>query len=300
MSGTDHAAPPSLAAWAWPERGPVAADKAAYIARADVLQQVGRALRAASCSALLVKGSGLTHLYAEPWLRPMSDIDLLVRNKDLSAAVAALVAAGFSREPSQRRLTESVLEIPMYAPPPSGTLVELHTSMDKVVQRPVDLGAVFSRARPSENDGLLLPSLEDQLLFVVQHLGSDEFRHATGMVDLQVLLEAGVDLEMAAQRARQWQSRAVLYVALAALQSMLGERVVPNRLLQALRPRSRQLALIKTHFNIGSWPVAKRPTRLGPRWMYGQVTMRDEPLAFIAGLGVYAVNRVRETLQRAP
>lgn len=65
--------------------------------RARVLQEALGALQVEGVEALVVKGGALCHLlYPEPGLRPMSDLDLLVRPDAIEPARQALRALGFA------------------------------------------------------------------------------------------------------------------------------------------------------------------------------------------------------------
>ncbi|HVC34848.1 MAG TPA: nucleotidyltransferase family protein [Chloroflexota bacterium] len=86
--------------------------------RLSALRQVLVALDAAGISPFVLKGAALAHLiYSEPGLRPMGDLDLLLKRSDLERARHVLLELGF--EPS---------------PPDDGTLPDKHV----VVARCVD------------------------------------------------------------------------------------------------------------------------------------------------------------------
>lgn len=296
MTREEQPREPRLAAWAWPNRGPALADKAAALGRGAVLDLVGSVVTSTGSQALLVKGAGLSHLYPSPWLRPMADLDLLVRAGDLEQIATALSAFGFTRQPSDRRLTEPLLEVGFHAPAPHQGLIELHTSMDKVIQRRIDIDAVFQRATASAWPGLLCPSLEDQVLFVTLHLASDEFRHTTGLVDLEVLIAAGANLQLVAERAREWQARTALYLTLRTFSHLLEHSATADRIVARLEPSRHRSRLLRTHFAVGQWPVAKRPTRLGLPWFYGQALLHDDPVGFMRKLSSYSFMRLCERL----
>lgn len=290
------AEPPTLAAWAWPQRGAASADKAVLLAREHVLDLVSEALRTAGLSALLVKGAGLAHLYPSPWLRPMSDIDLLLRERDLGPVVDALGVAGFAVEhDSARSRTARLLEVAARPPPTAmQLLLELHISMDKVVLRPIDVDAIFDRAAPvASRPSLRIPSLEDHVLLVVLHLAADEFRHATGMVDLEVLVKAGADLDVVVARSRAAGASTASYVAFAALHHLVPG-LVPSSILRSMRPSSAHEALLRTRFELGQWPVAKHAGKLGAPWIIGQWLLRDDVTEFGFGLARYASERLVE------
>ncbi|MFW6198806.1 MAG: nucleotidyltransferase family protein [Acidobacteriota bacterium] len=69
--------------------------------RAAVLAEILALYRDLEIDVLLLKGAALAHLlYPRPDLRPMRDIDLLVRPVDAERAQAALADIGFTRPPS--------------------------------------------------------------------------------------------------------------------------------------------------------------------------------------------------------
>jgi hypothetical protein len=69
----------------------------AHAARVEVLAEALTALRAAGVPSLLLKGAATSHLlYADPALRAMRDVDLLVRERDTTSAIRVLTETGFS------------------------------------------------------------------------------------------------------------------------------------------------------------------------------------------------------------
>ena len=69
----------------------------AHAVRTRVVGELARAFDAAAIPFLLLKGSALAHLvYDTPLLRPMRDVDLLVRKRDVPRAHAALQRGGFT------------------------------------------------------------------------------------------------------------------------------------------------------------------------------------------------------------
>src|SRR4029077_6293331 len=65
---------------------------------ADLAADLGPRLSAASVSGILLKGAALVRtLYSDPGLRRLSDLDLLVDERDVPRAAALLDAVGFRR-----------------------------------------------------------------------------------------------------------------------------------------------------------------------------------------------------------
>ena len=62
------------------------------------LERLFAALGAAAVPTLAVKGTALAYtVYPQPWLRPRTDTDLLVRHGDVASAAQALEACGYAR-----------------------------------------------------------------------------------------------------------------------------------------------------------------------------------------------------------
>ena len=69
----------------------------AYAVRTRVVSEVAHAFEGASIPFLLLKGAALAHLvYETPLLRPMRDVDVLVRKRDARRACVVLQGCGFS------------------------------------------------------------------------------------------------------------------------------------------------------------------------------------------------------------
>jgi hypothetical protein len=268
---------------------------AAALLRAHVLRAVAKALSAAGLSALLVKGAALAlDVYPDPAARPMGDVDLLVRRADRDRVVAALRAAGATEHPHAGRphsaelLAEVQLTVPLGA---TSTLVEVHTSLDKLVARPVDEVAIFCRARAAPGlPGLLIPAPEDHALLVALHAANDGLRHPIAFLDLELLLRRGLDAGEIARRARAWEAGTATYAVLAAMRD-LGAASVPPDLVRALAPGPLRRAAIRA-------AGAGDGGRLGLPWVLRQTPLRDDPGAWALGLARYASARARDRVAR--
>jgi Uncharacterised nucleotidyltransferase len=267
---------------------------AAALLHAHALATIARLFERAGLEVLLVKGAalGLT-VYPEPAARPMGDIDLLVRPGDRDRVVAALIAGGCEERPlpgrrhSAELLGETVLLLRAGA---MTEIVEVHTSLDKVVTRPVDTGGLFARAaRAPGLPGLLVPAPEDHALLVALHAASHGFAHAAGFLDLELLLRGGLDRTELVARARAWQLSTVMFVMLSTMRE-LGAASVTDDLVAELDPGPLRRAILRRVVG-GSAPA------LGVEWILAQTPLRDDLAAWLAGLARYAAARVRD---RAP
>ena len=76
------------------------AEAALEIARHRDLCRLMHAVASAGIDVLVVKGASLAYdLYAEPWLRPREDTDVMVRPEDVARTGAVLAAAGYRAVP---------------------------------------------------------------------------------------------------------------------------------------------------------------------------------------------------------
>ena len=105
---------------------------------------VSDALEAAGIFHLPLKGAVIREIYPEPWYRTSCDVDLFVKEEDLSAATALFLEKGYTMG-ARGEHDVSVLA-------PSGLHIELHYSL---AERKGENEALFSRildeALPAEN-----------------------------------------------------------------------------------------------------------------------------------------------------
>jgi hypothetical protein len=118
--------------------------------RTGVLRDILSAYAAAGVPALVLKGAALSHtVYPEPGLRPMSDLDILVREEDLWRAQSLLAGLGFDAPlPVGPELAHRHLAIAARQVEGLSVLVEIH---HKLLSDYFDHAASFVRslARPT-------------------------------------------------------------------------------------------------------------------------------------------------------
>ncbi len=259
--------------------------------RAHVLAKVARLLTDAGVDALLVKGAALAlTVYEEPAARLMSDIDMLVREGESDRVVAALVAGGCEvrPEPGRRYSAPLLGETGVFVRAGAMTeLVEVHTTLDKVVTRPIDMASLFARAAPAPAlPGLFVPAAEDHALLIALHAASHDFAHPVGFLDLELLLRRGLDARVLVDRAREWRLSAVMFAMLSAMRQ-LGAASVDDALVAAFDPGPLRRAIL-------GGKAARGVSRPGLGWIVAQTPLRDDPLKWIVGVGRYAVARARD------
>ncbi|MGB7848165.1 MAG: nucleotidyltransferase family protein [Candidatus Acidiferrum sp.] len=151
---------------------------------------------------LLLKGPVLAFAaYPHHSLRPMSDIDLLVRPEDLDKALELTFAAGFRcperykfanpvglAEPARSRRTSQFENSLPLQKPGTGSNIEVHTQLEMAAPWfPVNTARVWEGAEEIEVDGLRVHTLEKHefLFHLVMHLA----RHHIFELGLRPLLD---------------------------------------------------------------------------------------------------------------
>jgi len=234
------------------------------------------ALRDAGLSPVLLKGAALGVLvYPEPWLRPMSDVDLLLPRDALGRALEALGDAGFRLPPAEHRefWEESWYDLPVEAPDGTAGAVELHWSIAQEGRHFPDVAGILARARELGYGPVtaLAPAPVDLHLHQALHLGYHYFQpKGIWIVDLALLHLAGeASPAELLQRARAWGMRAILLLAALHVERCFPG-VVPGELLVPAR-RSLRLALVRRLFPprrpaevIGGWDSRRRQRLLAP------------------------------------
>ena len=84
-------------------------DAARYLSQRGTLRKIHMAFEAAGIKYAVFKGAHVREsTYAEAWLRPTQDIDVLVEGKDKAAAIEALREAGMAYHPNPEVLSHEV------------------------------------------------------------------------------------------------------------------------------------------------------------------------------------------------
>ncbi|HPN54099.1 MAG TPA: nucleotidyltransferase family protein [Anaerolineaceae bacterium] len=199
----------------------------------------------AGVAVILLKGVYLADaIYGSLALRPMGDIDLLVRQGDLKTAGALMTQLGYQPlNPYDAENEDWKQHLPSFSKP--GALpVEIHwTIMDPEVFElpPAELAGLWQRAREVKVNGLpaLTLSAEDMFLHLCLHISSHH-QFVVGLnhlLDLQLVMrrEPDLDWKALAQRARIWGGANGLYLTLRVLREVLGVDV-PTQALALLNP----------------------------------------------------------------
>jgi hypothetical protein len=145
----------------------------------EELRRILREFSASGFSAIALKGAALAgDLYGDPALRPMSDLDVLVREHDFPAARRILERMGYESTPQLKRThpnPDRLAQVAMYKSGRPGAVIELHQAL---LDYPYDNPATFpagwfwSTAEQRQTGGVSFHVLgpSAQLLYLAGHL----------------------------------------------------------------------------------------------------------------------------------
>ncbi|MBP7148407.1 MAG: nucleotidyltransferase family protein [Acidobacteria bacterium] len=198
----------------------------------QVFREAADALDAAGIRFVALKGLALGALaYAEPSLRPISDVDLLVAPAQLDAAVEALAARGFGRPSEADRAfwREAYYNIPLAAPGGHGS-VEIHWSIAQRGRHAPDVAGILERARdlPLAGRAARIPGEADLVLHQALHLAYHYFQPKLIWIhDLALLFGSARDTDEVVERARAWGMTVPLALAVAHAEKVFPGCVAP-------------------------------------------------------------------------
>jgi len=216
-----------------------------------LFQELGdilRALQAANIPVIPLKGAWLAEaVYGNIALRPMSDVDLLVKPKDMIAALDVLRALGYASEYSFDPFTEQAISQHMPRMfKPGGLKVEMHwTTMNPRYRAQFDhddLEQLWSRANPAIIRGVPVLTLApiDLLLHLCLHASVQHRFDGAGLrnyLDIALLIRQSgdaIDWTQFTARANRWGIANGVWLALQLAQEWT-DVVVPAPVLVALQ-----------------------------------------------------------------
>jgi hypothetical protein len=202
----------------------------ASAANTGLFHELGKALRAlrnAGVAVVVLKGAHLAgNVYESIALRPMSDVDLMVKREDLGRAQEVLLAAGY---PPQRE--------PL--------LFDMHWGLSMArTELNIDLDGVWERAEAVEIEGaatVLGLSPEDLLLHVCIHFSLQHLFASAGLRNLldirEVIGRRGERLswDTVLSRANAWNVRGGVHLSLLLARNLVGAGI-PAKVIDDLEP----------------------------------------------------------------
>lgn len=157
----------------------------AYDSMSKSLSEVLEVFHQGGIKVILLKGSHLAQfVYEDAGVRPMGDIDILVKKDDLQKAEELLLQIGYNNQQKSTK-AKSHLHLPYFIHPEGNVPLELHWTITKPIWRfNIDLEGIWERAKAVTKDGIdmLVFSPEDLLLYLSLHAVYQHNLRALGLV----------------------------------------------------------------------------------------------------------------------
>jgi len=204
------------------------------------LEQAMDALAHHGVMPIMLKGTDTVHrFYGGFDRRTMVDVDLLVRNDELQAAVAAFEELGWvlPRGAERDHWVRSSHHLPLHSAGPVPVEFELHWNIVQKRRYSVDAEGLFQRAVPIEIAGRNVLRLEDHDF--VAHLLLHHFSHyfapgLKGLVDLRFISrQPDFDWGKVANRLREWNGTAAAAASFLHLRKLWPE-LIPDEILRMM------------------------------------------------------------------
>lgn len=213
------------------------------------LNKVLKALKEIGSEIIVLKGAALAEtVYSNRALRPMSDIDLLVRKEDLPRVENHLVAMGYllHQHPRPKEwLKEHDYHLAFIKN--ETTPIEIHCEIHWHIERPsrpfkIDIEGMWERALAAKIAGVeaLVLSPEDLLLHLCLHTCKHKltFFGPRSLCDISETLRyhgQAIDWGQVQNRSYQWCINQYVYLTLHLAKELLGA-AVPEPVLASLKP----------------------------------------------------------------
>jgi hypothetical protein len=257
-----------------------------------VLPQIGpkalAPLAAAGLTPLVFKGAALVGRYAEPGLRPMDDVDLVLPPDQLDAAVAVLEKAGWALIPVSRTTHHEV--ILKHADLP-GLPLEVHRALSTWRERSnwlttLDLWRWRASGTVGGEPACVLP-VEEEILALAAHAAKPfhTFDRLIWAVDIAVVIGAAgttIDWDRVVALADDAACRTALAVALTQAQRLGADSPSALRTCPARNARERALEPVLSH----DWPLVDRGWSVRRRLRYALVDDWRQRLMLLAGQSI--------------
>ena len=190
---------------------------------------------------IALKGAHLAEMvYSDPALRIMTDLDILVREMDVSRAASLLMQIGYApwdktvADPADHHLPPLVK---------SGTVpVEIHWGLHRIrVPGRADIVGLWERAVPAKlgSGKALVLSVEDLLLHLSLHASQHDFASKLSSIyDVHEIIRSGhsqINWKELEARAHLWGAEKALFLMLLLGVDLLGT-AVPIGFLERIRP----------------------------------------------------------------
>jgi len=204
----------------------------------------------AGVEMIVLKGAVLAEsLYGDVGLRPMSDVDLLIREADWLKVCEVLKLYKYSAHGQDfnslpPRLTKYDIQTHLQFLSPVETCLEYQFDLFTLGIGMLDMPGVWKRSREAEVGGVKVRVLgtEDQLLHLVIHANRHGCSRLKWLVDIAESLRQSteVDWELFVEIARRERVTAIIYMTIRHIEHLLKTELVPRHVMDRMAPRGYQ------------------------------------------------------------
>jgi len=192
-------------------------------------------------ATITLKGAVLAEqLYGNPGLRPMVDMDILVKPEEIPLASSLLLEMGYKQSVPSLGWDHHFHEAPFYKQAQFPLFIELHWNLDDTKLVAVPQEEIWRRAQPLQIQGVTTRGLspEDNLLFLSNHLIKQENHLLKSLCDITELIKKYddvLDWSYIVQSAHSWGIKTSVYYCLKRSKELLGAPVHTS-IIKALKP----------------------------------------------------------------
>jgi hypothetical protein len=206
------------------------------------LSKTLKRLRHENIPMIALKGAHLAELvYANIALRPMSDVDLLVKRTDLTRVEETLIEIGYVPSEHHRQIAKDNCHF-LYGLPDRKLFVEVHWNyLPSMYPFNIDIDGQWERSIPAILAGVEVSVLcpEDLVLYLCLHASKHLFemglKHLYDIFEAIRHYEKEMDWKQIQFRSEQWGAEKCIYLTLRLARELLGASV-PDDLLKAIQP----------------------------------------------------------------
>ena len=229
------------------------------------LEELLRAFNQAGIDTILLKGTAFWNWLYEPGERPVSDIDIMVRQGDFDRACKVVQEAGYRHkgESTGRRATERASHNCGFFPPrikEKQVFLEVHRRFTHASRYDIDAEGLFQRSVQCKvgEQGTSRLSPEDNLLHLAIHKSVHNGGFDTDMRNLEdahrIIQVSDVDWQVLVERAEGWGCSLVLWILLDSIRRVFGS-AVPGWVMDRTRPDVLRMAYLSLFFqrHDGAW-----------------------------------------------
>ena len=256
----------------------------------DALSKVLKAFKDAGIEVIVLKGAALAEtIYHDIGLRPFSDVDILVRERDLQSAKKQLPGLGYRLDEavSPEKYNEEFGCDLYYTG--KVNILEIHWDILRKIKSDrytrVKIEKIWDRAVPAKIAGVdaLVMSPEDMLLHFCVHLPKHRYNRLIWLCDVfEIIAHTDIDWEYVIESAENYRTKAYMYYGLHFTGVLLGGDI-PERVLKALKPPLVERMVLNTVLN----DVLSSERRIMPVFNLMKILLIDRKRDRFKYLGAY-------------